>query len=262
MHFIMMQPDDHLMYLTYIDESGKPDRSHDENEFVLASLTINEKDWQIVDNKVKAIKIKHFPHLDPDSFELHTSDILNHEGMYRKLPLHARLEIIEDMLTVLEEIDCTVIAIVIHKSRLRKPDVDIDQMALGFLFERLCWLLEEKNKSTVHDGRSIEYGILLIDSITKKFDNKIREKILNLFRNGTRYKTNKYLIEDPLFVESKYRHLSQLVDCVAYCIRRRYRTPAREDEKEVYDQFFNKIARKLHKSGNGAFDSYGLKIFP
>ncbi len=138
MHFIMMQPDDHLMYLTYIDESGKPDRSHDENEFVLASLTINEKDWQIVDNKVKAIKIKHFPHLDPDSFELHTSDILNHEGMYRKLSLHARLEIIEDMLTVLEEIDCTVIAIVIHKSRLRKPDVDIDQMALGFLFERLC----------------------------------------------------------------------------------------------------------------------------
>jgi hypothetical protein len=250
------------MYLSYIDEPGKPDRNHSENEFVLAALTINEKDWQAVDNKVKLLKIKHFPTLNPDSFELHTSDIMNHEDMYKKIPLEARLRLVEDMLTIISDIDCTLTAVVIYKQKIWKPDLDVDTWALRLLFERLCWLLEDKNKPTVSSGKPVEYGILLIYSITKKYDAKIRDKILCLFRNGTYYMSNKYLIEDPLFVESKYRHLSQLVDCAAYCIRRKYRTPPRPDEQEIYDRFNRLIEDKFLKDKHGQFLGHGLKFFP
>ena len=40
------------MYLAYIDESGRPYWS-DPEDFVLASLIINEYHWQEIDNFVK-----------------------------------------------------------------------------------------------------------------------------------------------------------------------------------------------------------------
>ena len=52
------------MYLTYIDESGKSERTDPEPEYVLASLTINESEWKDVDNRVRGLKQKYFPHAE------------------------------------------------------------------------------------------------------------------------------------------------------------------------------------------------------
>ena len=49
------------MYLTYIDESGKAERSDPEPEYVLAALTINESAWKDVDSRVRGLKQKYFP---------------------------------------------------------------------------------------------------------------------------------------------------------------------------------------------------------
>lgn len=52
------------MYLTYIDESWKAERSDPEPEYVLAALTINESAWKDVDSRVRGLKQKYFPQPD------------------------------------------------------------------------------------------------------------------------------------------------------------------------------------------------------
>lgn len=73
------------MYLTYIDESGRHYWS-DPEDFVLASLTINEAYWQEIDNKVKAIKIKHLPSLPDDDIELHVKEMMKKKVSLNRYP--------------------------------------------------------------------------------------------------------------------------------------------------------------------------------
>jgi hypothetical protein len=59
------------MFIAYLDASGRPDLAEREN-YVLASLVINERNWQIIDNAMKEIKLKHFPNLSDADIELHS----------------------------------------------------------------------------------------------------------------------------------------------------------------------------------------------
>jgi len=58
-----------------------------------------------------------------------------------------------------------------------------------------------------------QYGIMIMDSegITK--DQKLRKQLVAILRHGTPYSQLNYLIEDPLFTDSKWRNLSQLLAC-------------------------------------------------
>lgn len=47
------------MFIAYTDTSGRP--YSDKENYVLASIIINEADWQGIDNNVKQIKLSHFP---------------------------------------------------------------------------------------------------------------------------------------------------------------------------------------------------------
>ena len=110
--------------------------------------------------------------------------------------------------------------------------------------------------------RNEQYGILIIDSINPRYDNKIRVKIRCLFENVTKYEKNQHLIEDPISVDSSYRHLSQLVDFVAYCIRRNFRKAEVDEwERETFEAFFKMMEPNLLKNRCGS-EGYGLKIFP
>ena len=79
--------------------------------------------------------------------------------------------------------------------------------------------------------------------------------------DGTPYSKINYLIEDPLFTDSKWRNLSQLVDCVAYCVRREFMYNQAPAKKQIWDNYF-KIISTNFDSYNGQYTGYGLKIFP
>lgn len=250
------------MYLTYIDESGKAERTNPEPEYVLASLTINESAWKDVDSRVRGLKQKYFPNARFDEIEIHATDIFNHKGAFKNMSLEKRLAIFTDIMTIISEIDCSISTILIRKDRIKSKILEIDIFALELLFERLCFYHNVANGENRMEGRDEQYGILMIDSVNSKYDNKIRIKVRSLFENGTKYEKNRYLIEDPIFVDSSYRHLSQLVDCVAYCIRRNFRmAEADERERETFEVFFKMIEPKLLKNGFRS-EGYGLKIFP
>jgi hypothetical protein len=56
--------------------------------------------------------------------------------------------------------------------------------------------------------------------------------------------------------------LSQLVDCVAYCVRRKFRDAEVDDyDRQVFSEFFGIIEPKFLKNGSTT-KGYGLKTFP
>jgi len=98
--------------------------------------------------------------------------------------------------------------------------------------------------------------------VNPKYDNKIRARIKGWISYGSEYNGSEYLIEDPIFVDSKYRHLSQLVDCVAYCVRKRYRTKSTDpEEEETYKGFYDIIEGRFLRK-NSEVSGYGIKVFP
>ena len=83
------------------------------------------------------------------------------------------------------------------------------------MVERINKYLTKQNEKLIEAGKGVQYCIMIIDSCGIKPDTKLRQKIAEMLQHGTYYSDLKYLIEDPLFTDSKWRNLSQLVDCVA-----------------------------------------------
>jgi len=230
------------VYLTYIDESGKPDRTDSEKEFVLAALSINESAWKRIDKMLVDLKLKFFPDIDPDSFEFHTTDMMHRRGVFKSLSIETRLMIIESLLNIVSEAGCHISSVIMRKDELDNQDLDVGMFSMKLLFERLCRFHDRANSKNSEENE--EYGILLIDSVNEKYDNKLRIKIRELCKKGSGRIKNRYLIEDPIFVDSKYRHLSQLADCVAYCIRRKHRGDLNNPKDgETFERFYEIIEK-------------------
>jgi hypothetical protein len=202
------------------------------------------------------LKLKYLPDADPESIEFHTTDIISHKGAFKGMSIVTRLGIIEDLIRLVSETDCHISAVIMKKNELTNPELDIGMFAMKLLFDRLCSFHEHVNSANAEDDE--EYGILMIDSVDEKYDNKLRIKIRELCKSETRRIKNRYLIEDPIFVDSKYRHLSQLVDCVAYCIRRKYRSrQSNLKDEETFERLYLLMEKKISDCKR-----CGIKIFP
>jgi hypothetical protein len=249
------------MYLSYLDSSARPDYNDPEN-FVVSSITVNEHQWYSVRGKIEDVKKKHFPHLSPENVEFHAKDMINRTGIYRKLAWAQIYEILDDLFQIISDPDTkiSIIASLIVKSKLRKQ-IDLEEWGHRFVFERLNSYLNEQNEFLASAGMPHEYGIMIMDTEGHKKDQKLRDKLSDMLNNGTFYSKLEYLIEDPLFTDSKWRNLSQITDCVCYCIRKHFRNNSNNLHKQNWDKYFKLIEPKFHhKDGN--YHGYGLKIFP
>jgi hypothetical protein len=131
------------------------------------------------------------------------------------------------------------------------------------LFERLSKFLERKNEELFISQHPRQYGIMIMDSEGIKKDQGLRNKLIQILRGGTLYSHLPYLIEDPLFTDSKWRNLSQLVDNVAYCIRRNHRTNRNmlAPTTQKWESYYKKLESHFD-APFGTYFGYGLKIFP
>ncbi len=257
------------MYLIYVDESGKPNLQ-DSEDYVLGSLIINENRWVTIDNQVRTLKNHFFPTVDDSKIELHASEIVNHEKLFQNLTNAQIFDLLEACYNLISNIDCCLIASVIRKDNIyqyirNRPDINdwIERWGHRVLFERICLYLDKVNKENVSKAIPIDYGILLIDSVNIRYDQLLRKKILELFKKGTYYIQNKYLIEDPLFISSQYRNLTQLVDLVSFIVRRRYRNNSSDSFfNQKYLKYFSLIENKFDTDENGTIEGCGVKFFP
>jgi len=253
------------MYIAYIDASGRPSKvDKQEKNFALASLIAHEQQWQYIDNKVREIKIKHFPRLNPEDIELHAKDILNRKGVFKRLDWDEIYAIFDDVFAFISDADTDIciIAVVILKERMFRGK-DIEKWAYRLLVERINTFLDKNNETRILASMAPEFGIMIIDSCGFKRDARLRKKITGMLKSGTHYSDLKYLIEDPLFTDSKWRILSQLVDCVAYAIRKHFRNPPKPSfHDKNWEKYFKLINNKFDTDESGRIDGCGLKVFP
>jgi hypothetical protein len=123
-------------------------------------------------------------------------------------------------------------------------------------------VLEQRNSALLSNSQPPEFGLLLIDAIEAKCDEQVRRKLLGFLRNGTHYMQNKFLIEDPLFVSSQYRNLSQLADLTAWTIRRKLRPSGGTYKDKVADKLWPYVESRLHRNNKGEWFGIAIKRFP
>lgn len=249
------------MFIAYIDSSGRP--FSDNENFVLSSVIINETKWQSIDNAVKEIKLKHFPGLPDENVEIHAKDMVNHTGVFHQLPWNYIYPILDDVFDLIADNDnqLCIIGVLIDKQRLRKA-IDVEKWAYILLFERINRFLKRRNQLLLESQHPPQYGIMIMDSEGLTKDQKLRKNLISILRYGTLYSQLNYLMEDPLFTDSKWRNLSQLVDCIAYCIRRHYR---KNNTGSFYNTYWESYYKKMESkfdAPRGSYVGYGLKIFP
>lgn len=254
------------MYLIYLDASGSPLLKEVE-DYVLSAIIVNESHWTMLDNKVKSIKLKHFPNIPDSKVELHAKDMENNAGIYKNMQRSEILKIFDSIYGLFgnqqySDFPATLISIVVQKRNLRKRDLDLEVWSHRLIYERLNKFINKKNQIAFSSGGYEEYGLMIEDTEGQKKDEKLRNKLRGMLIQGTLYSKLDYLIEDPFFTDSKWRNLSQLVDCVAYCVRRKYKLNQNQQKEKIWSNYFNIISNRFDKSDKGSYDGYGLKVFP
>ena len=249
------------MFLAYLDASGRPNFEEKEN-YVLASVITNERNWPSIENGIKQIKICHFPYLNESEVEFHAKDMVNHAGIYRTLGWDKIYSIFDDIFKFIgdQSNEFVIIAVLIDKTKLHHSQ-DPEVWAHRLLFERINSFLGRQNLKLVEVGWGSEFGISITDSEGQKKDQNLRNKLIGMLRKGTAFSKLDYLIEDPLFTDSKWRNLSQLVDCVAYCIRKEHRVNTWSFHNQHWKEYYEQVEKKFD-SPFGAYKNYGLKIWP
>lgn len=252
------------MYIAYIDASGDAKITSEEN-YVLAAVIINERDYQRIDNGLRQIKIKHFPNLSDEDVEFHAKDMLNRDRLFNNLTWETIYAIFDDIFDFISYVATrlTIISVVTVKSKVKKKTLDLEEWGHKLLFERFNNFLKDKNWQNTQNFQPSEFGIMITDTEGLTKDQKLRKKLVPVLKNGTVYSDFDYLIEDPLFTDSKWRNLSQLSDTIAYCIRKKFRVNTPSLHTPYWEKYFKKIEIKFHANQQtGEYMGYGLKLFP
>jgi hypothetical protein len=249
------------MFLAYLDSSGGS-TFQDVEDYVLTSAIINESNWQSIDNGIRAIKLSHFPNLPDPDVEFHAKDMMSHIGVYGAIKWNDIWSTLDDLFSFLSDpkTEICIISVVIDKTKLRH-DKDIETWAYRLLLERINKYIDRQNVQLVQSNHTPQFGISIIDSCGLRGDQRLKNKVYSMLRNGTMYCKLEWLIEDPLFTDSKWRNLSQIADCVAYSVRRHLRKGTKTFKDPHWTAYYNQIQVKFD-APNGSYMGYGLKIFP
>jgi hypothetical protein len=188
--------------------------------------------------------------------------MMNHDKVFQHLSWDQIYTILDEVFNLISDSDTqlSIIAVLIDKAKLKKS-IDIETWAYRLLFERVNRFIGRQAQSLMEEEHPPQYGIMIMDSEGMTKDQKLRKRLVNILRNGTLYSQLDYLIEDPLFTDSKWRNLSQLADCVAYCIRKNHRNNSSTFHTGKWQSYYNKIESKFD-CPFGSYKRYGLKIFP
>ncbi|WP_457558660.1 DUF3800 domain-containing protein [Candidatus Harpocratesius sp.] len=255
------------MYFAYIDESGKPDINHPQNEFVLSAFIIHEQNWFNVQESCNNLKYKIWNMLgnndDPASdFEVHIKEINNNSKHYKGISLQKKAKILKKIYDTISTLDAIIISTVILKDQIN-PNLDINEICFKLLIEKLQNFMERM----VPDSN--EYLLLVLDTVSPKFDSiqrKLVEKFIQYGVKRRKLKQISSIIETPFFVSSGVHNGVQFLDATAFLVRRYIHKYITEKSSSYWDKnidnFFKKIANLFYRDENNRVCENGLKIYP
>lgn len=242
------------MNLVYIDESGNTGLNLKDPQqpiFLLAGMMLPESKWFLLEERFLGIVKRFWGDIQPYSFEIQAKDINSRRGPFKELSSAQRLEFRDQMLRLLIDNE-----IVVIYRRINKPkfmafceeqygfgiSVNPYIMALPFI----CTEVDHHLRSKGDD----ELGMFIFDEQKENWaDAEKSLKTLRLDSKSILKTTN--IVEKGFFIDSAKSFGLQLVDIVAYYIRK-YEEDKSGFKVNDYDkQTFDKI-EKLTSTGIGS----------
>lgn len=201
------------MHLLYCDESGgAPDAS--QKYFVLAGISVFEREGYWLSNKLDDF-IGGLNLGNPQDIELHGSPMLKGRGMWRRVPVQARVQAIMDALTIFRNSHPAnrLFVCVIEKAKASPRD------AVELAFEQLAVRFDHY-LMRLHRLADTQRGLIVFDKST--YETTIQRLARDFRTIGHSWGVLRNLAEVPLFIDSQASRLTQLADLVAYAFFRKY----------------------------------------
>jgi len=238
------------MNLIYLDESGNTGLNFKDAQqpvFVLAAIIIHSDKWFPMEKEFHSILRRYFGSELPDDIEMHAIDLKSGRKYFKSLNQSQCLAIRDSMLELLLKYEIPVLYQRIIKSKFEEfcekqygSGIKINPyiMALPFICMGVNDYLNRKAPK--------ELGMLILDEQKESFNDAEKTlKTLRLDPNSLLKTTN--LIEKGFFVDSQKSFALQLVDIVAYYIRKYEEHKRKIKVSEIDRQTFDKI-KKLTSS--------------
>lgn len=261
------------MYITYLDESGTPEKTGSTSHFILVGLAIPAETWKAKDQQVDAIKLKY----ELYEKEIHTAWIARDYPEQKRvngfaaLDWSARRKAVEAVRTLnltkprknsqqkalLKNYKKT--APYIHLTRDERLAL-LDELASlveGWPDARLFADAHDKNRLAGIDHFEFafeqvvtrfntyllltgsEIGLLVQDN-NETIAKRLTATMRDFHRKGTAWGNVGRVIETPMFVDSELTSMVQLADLCAYAIRRFIEN----GERRLFDRVKQRIDRK------------------
>lgn len=243
------------MYLMYVDESGDVGLKNSPTKyFVLSAIVVHELRWkETLRNLVafrrmlrdtKGLKLRE---------EIHCTEMINRPGDLKRIQRNDRLDIIKKCIDWLNsQPEINIFSVVVHKQN--RAD-DIFELAWNALTMRFENTIRHNNFSGPRNAD--DRGIILSDNtegeklrmlIRKMRHFNVIPNKKEMYADGSRNVKLEYVIEDPIFRDSKNSFLHQMNDVLAYCVRQRYEPNAYMKKKggaNFYKRLDSVVVKKV-----------------
>jgi len=216
-------------YNVYIDESGDEGINKGSKYFILTAIIVEkEKDLEI-SKKVDEIK---------ENLEMNIKSQL-HWKLIKGYPNKKMI------METVKNLDIKIINVIVDTKCIKMiPSNNIYNYFSGYLYERICWFMNEKNG--IANINISSRGNLSKQSLSNYLNNK----------NHKKFEIDSSKIKNIKIIPNERKKLLQLADCCCSALFQ-----ALKYNDETHFKYIKGIKSKLYCKGKNLI-SYGLKLVP
>lgn len=232
----------------YVDESGDVGTINSPTRyFVLSAIVVHELRWREVLQNLVVFRRYLRDHKDLKlREEIHAVDFINKPGKLIRIKRNDRLDILKKCLDWIDSQQyINVFSIVVDKNGRTDDIFELAWNTLAMRFENTI-----ANNNFRGPRNPDEKGIILSDNTEGQKLRRLIRKMRHFniipnnrqfFANGGRNIRIEGIIEDPVFRDSKFSFLHQMVDVVAYFVRQKYQ-PNSYIKKKGGHNYYNRLS--------------------
>lgn len=238
--------------LVFIDESGYP-RPTDDNEYsVLMAVCIYEKDIREIDKDIYKLKQRIYGKQD----EIKSTNLIKKQTIEKNRTKNK--EYADEFVKIANKHNITTFSVI-----MKRPE-ELPDVTEGILPKQYHLLM--KKVEYFCERRNIEKAIFIFDETNEKDDLETANSFNGFLHKSRLGKSFDRILETPLFVSSKITSSIQIADIFAGIVRQYYscglnsRTPSSNYEnwlKELYDKVIEKTEDAVQP--NRKYYEYGFQ---
>lgn len=249
------------MFIMYVDESGDTGLVNSPTQyFVLSAIVVHELCWkQTLTELTSFRKALHIQKGLKMRDEIHCTEFINKPGELIRIKRNDRLDILKKCIDWLNSQETlSIFSVVIDKNN--RTD-DVFELAWGTLLTRFENTIRSKNFPGPQNDD--DRGIVVSDNTDGEKLRKLIRRMRHynpipnrkdLFRGDFRNIKLEYVIEDPVFRDSRNSLIHQMNDVVAYFCRQMVEPNAYVRKKggaNYYTRLSKVLLYKVSKTNNG-----------